>query len=264
MPALVVIGAGWGRTGTDSLRFALNELGFGPTLHMKEIYKGGFFSPWLAIGQAATPTERRALIKRFFESTEYRSSVGVPSSTFYKDLMAVYPDAKVILTIRDSPEAWYKSEDDTILLMTRDSATLSRATFSHGFVFGLGMWLGHKLIMKRETFPMHSKTWHWAVGSTKAESLVKYEAWIDDVKRVVPANKLLVYNVKDGWDPLVGFLGVPKPSTPFPRVNDTAEFQRLMRTFAFMGYVLASLVGAVVVGGVWAVARFGPSVWSGA
>jgi hypothetical protein len=100
---LVLIGAGFARTGTTSTMVALEQLGFGEVHHMKQVVQRWEFGLWGDIAHAETTEERRALLRKAMAG--YRSSIDFPSSRWYKDLMALYPDAKVLLTTR-SAESW--------------------------------------------------------------------------------------------------------------------------------------------------------------
>ena len=127
--------------------------------------------------------------------------------------MAHYPDAKVLLNVRD-PEAWYESTTNTIYRMN---------------TMGFPQSLVPLLVPRLGRFIRMVKTLIWQNTfdnrfSDKAHAISVFEAHIAEVKRTVPAEKLLVYEVKEGWAPLCAFLGVPVPDKPFPRLNDSAAF----------------------------------------
>jgi len=132
----------------------------------------------------------------------YKASVDWPSCAYYKDLMTLYPDAKVLLTERDS-EAWYKSASATIFKAMQLSPEE-------------GDNLGRKLIFQ-DTFN----------GDFGKENAIRiFQKHNQEVKEYVPADKLLVYQVGDGWQPLCDFLELPEPEEEFPRVNSTEEFEQ--------------------------------------
>src|SRR6266851_9175875 len=109
---LKVIGAGFGRTGTLSIKHALEELGFGPCYHMTELFdKPGVDAQWDAIVRGE-PVDWNTVFKG------YQATVDWPACTFYEELMQAYPDAKVLLTVRD-PEKWYASASGTIFQGSR-------------------------------------------------------------------------------------------------------------------------------------------------
>lgn len=203
-----VIGAGFGRTGTASLKRALETLGFGPCHHMEEVIKD----------PSQVPTwERAARGERIDWKTfmaPWGSAVDFPASLYYRELMDVYPDAKVILTVR-SAESWYLSMQETIVpMLTRFPNRI--VTPYLPYISGPGRVMGPTSI-RRDVLNRFSD---------RAHVLKVFTDHIEEVKRVVPAEKLLVFEAKEGWGPLCKFLGVPVPETDFPRVNDTAEFKR--------------------------------------
>jgi len=192
--SLKVIGAGFGRTGTLSLKFALEQLGFGPCYHMVEVFKNQAADLWY---EAA---EGRPDWPRIFDG--YNATVDWPSATFYAELADYYPDAKVILTKRD-PEAWFRSTQATIFKQTPpESDPFGRMVRS---VIG-------RLFDQR----MHDHD--HVIGV--------YERHNAEVVKRIPAHRLLVYEVAEGWKPLCDFLGVPVPDAPMPAVNSTEDFQR--------------------------------------
>ncbi|MBV8977065.1 MAG: sulfotransferase family protein [Alphaproteobacteria bacterium] len=201
--SLKVIGAGFGRTGTHSLKIALEMLGFAPCYHMVEVFSHpGQSEMWEAAARGDV-IDWQALLG------PYKAAVDWPASYFWRPLMAMYPDAKVILTERD-PEAWYKSMSQTILeFMKVDADTIvdpvARAQRKMG-----------KLIVSEKTF---------GGRFDKEHVLDVYRANSEAVKREVPKDRLLVFDSPDGWKPLCEFLGVPVPDAPYPLTNTTEEFR---------------------------------------
>lgn len=203
-----VIGAGFGRTGTASLKRALELLGFGPCHHMEEVVK----SP------ADVPTWERASRGEKIDWKTFMSPWGsacdFPSSLYYRELVEAFPEGKVVLTVRDSG-AWYASMRETIVPMFNrfpNSVVLPWLPFLGAPRRAMGATRLHDEVIAR--------------FADEAAVRKRFEDHIEEVKRVVPAERLLVFEVKDGWEPLCTFLGVPVPSEPFPRVNDTAEFKK--------------------------------------
>lgn len=213
---LLVIGAGFGRTGTFSLKTALERVGLGPTHHMVEVFKNNQGSLWLDVLDGHPNWE--AIYGKFNSACDF------PTCTWYEELLKVYPNAKVILTVRDSPEAWYNSVKETIF----------RSYFEKipPFFLMIDSFLFNRenLILYRFLDRMILKQFGScdAIRSPEVMSQ-KYLEHIAHVKATVPADKLLVFNVKEGWKPLCDFLEVPEPQEPFPRVNETAQFQSTMR-----------------------------------
>jgi hypothetical protein len=192
---LKVIGAGFGRTGTDSMRDALNMLGFGPCHHMLEVNAHDEQKQmWRALVQGAAPDWNRLF-------AGYSSSVDWPSSYYWRELIEFYPQAKVVLTYR-SAESWWKSFEQTILAgiqMSSDPESLGLALIRDK-VFG-----GRQ--------------------ADRAHAIALYEQNVNAVKATVPPDRLLVHNLGDAWEPLCAHLGVPVPAAPYPNRNTTSDFQ---------------------------------------
>lgn len=198
--ALSVIGAGLGRTGTLSLKLALERLGFGPCYHMKEVFEHLDHVPiWDRAANGET-VDWNALFNG------YRSGVDFPVAAFHRELSDYYPDAKLILTVRD-PDRWYQSASDTIL------HPLTRPLPGHLTEWGE---MVHKAILDR--------VFAGSV-SDRAHVIACYERHNEEVRRAYSPDRLLVYDVSQGWEPLCRFLGVPAPDELFPRVNTTDEFR---------------------------------------
>jgi hypothetical protein len=198
---LEVIGAGFGRTGTLSLKAALEELGFSPCYHMFEVIEHPEHVP---IWQAATdrkPVDFDALFRG------YRAAVDWPACSFYRELMEIFPSAKVLLTRRD-PERWYDSVKSTIYLTSRRTTGSDDDRARRKMIREL-VWEG--------TFGGELKN--------KTRAIEAFERHNEEVIRTVPKERLLVYEVKQGWQPLCAFLGRPVPKDKaFPHLNDTASF----------------------------------------
>jgi hypothetical protein len=198
--ALQVIGAGVGRTGTMSLRLALNQLGLGPCYHMIELVQNLPVNVplWLSA------LDGRADWATIFKG--YESAVDWPTAGFYRELHAVYPSAKFVLTVR-SPESWAESFSETIYKL-QAGGDRAPAAMKPWFDMANGVVL-------KSGFPFGLDV----AGLAKA-----FVAHTDAVKAAIPADQLLIYEVKDGWDPLCGFLGKPVPAEPFPRTNSREDF----------------------------------------
>eukprot|EP00913_Durusdinium_trenchii_P013055 g12255.t1 len=187
-PRLKVIGAGWGRTGTNSVKIALEKLLDGPCYHMFECVKRPDYQKWIDAYNG-----KEADWKGIFTHPDgdkfYVATVDYPACGLYNKLMEQYPDAKVLLTVRD-PEKWYDSVIDTIWSWRCAEQNWSVRIFE----------LGRK-------FQEQAQCFHQAT--------------------MLPG-KLLVFDVKEGWEPLCKFLGVPVPDEPFPNVNDREEIKKDM------------------------------------
>jgi hypothetical protein len=214
-----VVGAGFGRTGTMSLKAALETLGFGPCYHMIEVFEHPEHAGFWQAAWRGEPVDWDGLLGG------YEAAVDWPACTFYEELLQRYPDARVLLSVRD-PERWYESTRDTIYQISKITAgsRLSRAVFAFVGLFVSGVFeigrMGNKIIWQG-TFDGRFEDRSHAI-----EVFVRHN---EEVKRRVPAEKLLVFEVKEGWGPLCEFLGVAEPDKPFPRLNDAAQMRRRIR-----------------------------------
>lgn len=203
--ALQVIGAGVGRTGTLSLRMAIDQLGLGPCHHMKEVLhnRPRQVPLWQAVVDGKPDW---AEIYR-----GYPSAVDWPTATYFRELRAVYPQAKFILTVRPA-QVWAESFSETI----------------------------YKALAGRLHAPAEMQPWltmcagvigkaGFGDGLDMAGLVAAFEAHVAAVRAAIPADRLLVFDVKDGWAPLCAFLGVRVPEGDFPRSNDRAEFWELIK-----------------------------------
>lgn len=192
---LQVIGTGFGRTGTDSMREALDILGLGPCHHMLEVIGNDQQKQlWRALAKGAAP-DWNVLF------AGYNSCMDWPSAHYWRDLVRFYPEARVILTNR-SPESWWASFEKTILPVVMNSVDHDS--------------LGLALIAKQV---------FGGKPDDRAHAIAVYEANVRDVIATVPESRLLVHNLGDGWEPLCQHLGVPVPDVPYPSRNNTSEFQ---------------------------------------
>lgn len=199
--SLEVIGAGFGRTGTLSLKLALEQLGAGPCYHMNDVFSHpGHAQAWRDAFRTGTAHWESLL-------DGYRSAVDWPSAHFWQALLRAWPQARVILTVRD-PQAWYRSISTTIFPAQR--RPLPETDHPHYA----------QLVMPRELI-LHGT---FSGIEDREHVLGVYEAHNAAVRAGVPADQLLEYDVSDGWEPLCAFLGVPVPATPFPRSNTTQDF----------------------------------------
>lgn len=195
-----VIGVGVGRTGTYSLKLAIEQLGLGPCHHMEVVLHNMPIQVPLWAAAVGGRADWQAIYKG------YESAVDWPTAGFFRELNAAYPSARFILTHR-SPDSWVQSFSETIykLLGSKDAAPKELQPL-------LDMVTG---VIAKTGFPN---------GLDEAALARAFVAHNDAVMATIPAHRLLVYQVKDGWGPLCDFLGVPTPADPFPRTNDRVEF----------------------------------------
>ena len=197
---LRVIGAGVGRTGTNSLRLALNQLGFGPCYHMIELVSNVPVNVplWLAA------LDGHADWETIFKG--YASAVDWPVAGFFRELNAAYPQAKFILTVR-SAESWAESFSETIYKLQAGGDQAPPA-MKPWFDMANG-------VVSKTGFPF---------GLDPAGLAKAFNAHTEAVKAAIPSDRLLICEVKDGWGPLCKFLGVPEPAEAFPRTNNRGDF----------------------------------------
>ena len=202
--ALQVIGAGMPRTGTMSLKTALEQLGFGPCHHMTEVFAHPEQWPlWNRIGDGEAVEWEEVF-------GPYRSTTDAPGVYFWRQLAARYPDAKVILTERD-PDRWYESMAATIF-SERHRASLQ------------GSPVG-AIIAKLARLGWSGRDEALRTGPPTREVMIElFKAHNAAVRAELPSERLLIYSVSQGWAPLCGFLGVPIPDVPFPHVNSAEDF----------------------------------------
>lgn len=199
---LSVIGAGFGRTGTLSIKAALDQLGFGPCYHMKYVFEDpAHLRRWQSVADGRPPDWDELY-------AGFASTVDWPGTLYWRELADAYPDARILLSVR-ATDSWWNSFSSTVtqLIGMRDSFSDAhrRAVLDYA----------HEIIEK-QTFGGDL--------SDKRAVLAAYENRIGEVKKATAPDRLLVYDITNGWEPLCEFLDVPVPATDFPRGNDSVEF----------------------------------------
>jgi hypothetical protein len=226
---LQIIGAGFGRTGTLSLKTALEILGYNKCHHMMEVATNADqVDYWLRIA------ENREVPSwdEVFEG--YRATTDFPACNYYAALAESYPHAKVILTVRDE-DSWYRSVMDTIWQVWQVipgwlTAAIPRLRKLQKAV-GLIVWQG--------TFAGRANDAEYTKSVFRAHN--------QQVQETIPADRLLVFEVKEGWQPLCTFLDVPVPDQLFPHVNDTAEMKRRIAVIRCVRYLPLLLAIGVLI-----------------
>eukprot|EP01059_Diplonema_ambulator_P034274 TRINITY_DN759_c1_g2_i1.p1 TRINITY_DN759_c1_g2~~TRINITY_DN759_c1_g2_i1.p1 ORF type:complete len:230 (+),score=61.29 TRINITY_DN759_c1_g2_i1:65-754(+) len=217
---LQVIGAGLGRTGTKSLKVALEDLGYGKCYHMMEA------RPWQVPMWADAANGKEIDWEKLFEG--YAVGVDWPIASYYKELAERYPEAKVILTVRD-PEQWYRSVMETIYQISSHIPWFMQLQADYHSMIWKGIWDRH----------FHGKI------TDKEYAISMYKAHIEEVKRTIPSSRLLVFEAKEGWGPLCKFLGKPVPDHPFPHINEAADLKRQAKLLKVLYYVSLAVPAAV-------------------
>lgn len=211
--ALQVIGAGYGRTGTKSLQLALEQLGFNDCYHMEALFR----NPEGVKHWKDAYDGKIVAWDELFKT--YKAAVDFPTSLYYKELADYFPEAKVILTVRD-PERWYESVKATI------------------FSFDPGPLIKIKLLLKMpfsakarnlfKALQLNDKSiWKRKFNGTfkdKPTAIANFNNHINEAKATIPKERLLVFKPQDGWEPLCEFLNVPVPQEPFPNTNAKQNF----------------------------------------
>lgn len=192
---LDIIGAGFGRTGTESMKKALEILGHDPTYHMFEILPhADRVEMWIEILSGNRQPDWTAIF------AGYTACVDWPAAYFWRELSELYPEAKILLTVRSS-ESWYASMEKTILKFMRQSA--GNTTIGGNLA---------ELVFDRRL-------------DDKAHIIGVYERNIAEVQAAFGPDRLLTYELGSGWEPLCAFLQVPVPDVPYPSGNRSDQFQ---------------------------------------
>lgn len=196
---LKIVGCGFGRTGTDSMRRALNLLGAGPTHHMYELDETpAELEAWKAMVAGDAPKDWDALF------AGYSACVDWPSAHYWPELADRYPEAKVLLTWRTA-ESWWASFEKTILWHIKTGAAPD----------GLGRTLIAEVVFDGRP-------------DDRAHAIAVYERNVAAVRETVDPDRLLIHSLGDGWGPLCRWLGTPEPDVPYPSGNTAREFVELI------------------------------------
>jgi Sulfotransferase domain len=206
-----VIGAGFGRTGTMSLKAALERLGANPCFHMIDIIRDpSNLHYWQAAAEGEKVDWKEAL-------AGWEGSVDWPGCTFYKEHMETWPDAPVLLSVRD-PESWYKS--------VANSIHAAKEMAMRGELEPPEENPPSPEVMQMINGLIWNGTFHGRFEE-KDYALKVFDDHIEEVKRTVPPERLVIYEIKQGWGPLAEMMGVDVPDEEFPHLNDTESFRQM-------------------------------------
>jgi hypothetical protein len=199
-----IIGAGLGRTGTLSLKTALERLGFAPCYHMMEVFAQPSHAETWRRAAEDPATDFDVVL------AGYRATVDWPACAFWRELAAAYPRAKVLLSVRP-PARWYASFRDTIYEVFQQPVTEEE-----GSPGAMLLDMARRVVIDR--------SFGGRLGD-RDEMLRAYERHNAEVRAGVAPERLLEFDVAQGWEPLCAFLGVAAPAEPFPNVNDRGAFR---------------------------------------
>lgn len=207
------IGVGFGRTGTMSLKQALGDLGAGPCFHMIDLIvgerKARDLPYWVRIAQGE-PVDWNEV----FDGWE--STVDWPAASRWRDLIDAFPDAPVLLNVRDF-DGWYRSCGNTIRAVKLAAQAGELAPDANREEPAPELWGVIEALIWQGDFQGRFEDRDWV------EQM--YDERIEEIRETVPADRLTIWHLGDGWRPLADMLGVPAPATPFPRLHDTNEFR---------------------------------------
>ncbi len=210
-----LIGAGLMRTATTTQMFALEQLGFCPCYHMRDLLID--LEKGLPLWERAW--EGDADWEEIFGDAQ--STVDWPSARFYRELMDYYPEAKVLLSVRPG-EDWARSMRGTVWGIFHGDSVIHHVSSARGVLDPL--W-------RRYLDLMRAMSWNEDTGALAGEThtdaglIGVMERWNESVKKAVPADRLLVWDPAEGWEPLCAFLETDVPADPLPRLNDTNSFR---------------------------------------
>ena len=196
---MVLIGAAFPRTGTMSVKTALERLGVGRCYHMHEVsLNPEHVEVWNAVHDGRMPDWRTFL-------SGYAATLDVPACLYWKELAETFPNAKVLFLRRD-PEGWYES----MLATTYQVVTGSK-----------GQTEPPLAMVKRVLFEGYFE----GRFEDRDHAIATYLRYCDEVRQCVSADRLLEYEVSQGWRPLCDLLKCPVPEEPFPRTNTRDSFR---------------------------------------
>lgn len=246
-----LLGAGLGRTGTHSLQAALTRLGYNKPFHMKEILEGrapahGWFE--LAKQERSTGIENKTMALELAQSIldlGYTAVTDYPTCLLLEQFLELRPDAKVILTVRTSAAEWRLSVSETIGIITvpLKKPPFSFSPFFQSFAHQLDPWLWERTFIAELG----------QIDTVRGESVMSYEEdmergydqWMEHVKATVPAEKLLIHHVSEGYAPICQHLGISNRED-CPHLGDTEELKQLIKLFHFVNMGFLVVLGVLI------------------
>jgi len=229
--ALKVIGAGFGRTGTNSLKLALEQLGYAPCHHMKEV------APSLEQINWFDQASKGELMDWDNVFVKFEAAVDLPAALYYLELAEHFPEAKIILSVRDA-EGWHDSTQETIY-----AVALNAPTWLKWLVPPIG----------RLVNMVNRSIWNGVFSGefeNREAAITIFNQHIANVQKNISPERLLVHSAKEGWAPICGFLDKPIPDTPYPRVNEAKDIKRIVAILKMLRWlpwvVLAGVLAAAL------------------
>jgi hypothetical protein len=198
-----LVGAGVGRTGTHSQKLALEQLLGGTCHHMVEVFDRPEQIAGFTAAIDGEPVDWHALL------ADFTAIVDFPGAMFWRELADAYPEAPVLLSVRE-PHGWYRSATNTIFL------GLTAPDMPPDFA----AWMGAMMRGMRDRFSDDV--------DNEAAMVAAFERHNAEVRATIPADRLFVWEPGDGWGPICAALGVPEPDAPYPVTNTTDEFRAMM------------------------------------
>lgn len=222
-----VIGSGLGRTGTYTLKFALEELGFGKCYHMLELFQNPSGVEYFRQAEKGFSVNWNELFNG------YSSAVDYPVARYFRQLADYYPEAKIVHTLRD-PEEWFHSATETIFMVNQMPLKIF---MRFGIRFPFRKEIRRRFPVLRYNRMLMRKEFGNNVRD-KAEVIRRFEQHTENVINHFPSSRLLVFDTKQGWDPLCKFFNVAVPNAPFPHFNKRKDFLSKVETIG-MGRFLS-------------------------
>lgn len=253
-----VIGIGLPKTGTLSLKDALNRLGYN-THHGGDMHSNvdnmKFWVDYLTAKEQGSADP--AHLKAYFERTGWTASCDFPAAAFYEELVQLYPEAKFVLTLRD-PESWFVSRYRMLVWEAESTQTLIFRLLA--FLRFPRYQLYQPLLDKLDQLVYGETVMRWlTLSQTQTGSEVEehyrrryvcgYHEHVEGVRRAIPADRLLEFRVQDKWGPLCAFLDRPVPTEPFPHSNEgLTTLDRYNRSFRQFDIVTSPVMWFVACG----------------
>jgi len=242
---LEVICVGLSRTGTSSLKAALSQLLPGRTYHamdlLQEINDVETFNFWQKVSAETASKEE---IQDFFCNRRYSAVCDIPCLQYWRQISAAFPKARLVLTVRE-PTAWYRSVATTLLPLV---GQIDRWSFLLRFM----CWVLYQSTFQIKLLGILFSQLRSKELQEETSAVRFYEQWNEEVISSVSPDNLLVFDVREGWDPLCKFLRLEPPDGNFPRLNDSSALVRHQWYITFLislFVVFLLVVGCLVVTG---------------